>query len=291
MDYTKTCQGWIYCITNKVNGKRYIGQTNNYERRKREHFCSSVTWCPALHSAITKYGSSNFIMEPVVTFTAINRTVCVDIMNKLEIFYISKFKTLTHQNGYNINIGGQGNTGFKHTEEAKKLISEKLTGRKMPKEFGDVVRARHPEVTLPDNKRGVWLYDLSGWFAREYSSITEAMRALNKVNAAAKANIRNALKDPSRQAYGYLWRYKEEKDFPLFIDSYNKHKGLEKKEVYYYTLDKQLIGKFPSACDAAKQTGISLTAIESSLKSERQGRKRKSNYWSHIPPEMQVSVC
>ena len=33
MDYTKVCQGWIYCIINKVNGKKYIG-----------HYVNDVSW-------------------------------------------------------------------------------------------------------------------------------------------------------------------------------------------------------------------------------------------------------
>lgn len=28
---------YIYCYTNKINGHQYVGQTNNVERRKREH--------------------------------------------------------------------------------------------------------------------------------------------------------------------------------------------------------------------------------------------------------------
>ena len=28
---------YIYCYTNKLNNHKYVGQTNNYERRIREH--------------------------------------------------------------------------------------------------------------------------------------------------------------------------------------------------------------------------------------------------------------
>lgn len=33
----------IYKITNKNNSKIYIGQTNNIERRYREHFCWNLS--------------------------------------------------------------------------------------------------------------------------------------------------------------------------------------------------------------------------------------------------------
>ena len=29
---------YIYSFINKINGHRYIGKTNNVERRKREHY-------------------------------------------------------------------------------------------------------------------------------------------------------------------------------------------------------------------------------------------------------------
>lgn len=34
---------YIYKVTNKINGKIYIGQTNNFEKRKREHLLDKRT--------------------------------------------------------------------------------------------------------------------------------------------------------------------------------------------------------------------------------------------------------
>ena len=148
-------------------------------------------------------------MVPIVNFTAVNRQVCVDVMNQLEIYYIRKYQSLTHQNGYNVNEGGGGTLGFHHSDKTKRIILEKLTGRKMIKEFGDAIRARHPEVALPDNRKAVLLYDLNGVLFRVYNSLKEARVAIGKDTPSAKANIRRALKDDMMQAYGYLWRYKE----------------------------------------------------------------------------------
>lgn len=33
---------YIYCYTNKVNNHKYVGQTNNLERRIREHRSASI---------------------------------------------------------------------------------------------------------------------------------------------------------------------------------------------------------------------------------------------------------
>lgn len=43
-----TDMNYIYCYTNKINNHKYIGQTNNFERRKREH--ASCSFNPAASS-------------------------------------------------------------------------------------------------------------------------------------------------------------------------------------------------------------------------------------------------
>ena len=50
--------GYIYLFTNKINDKKYIGQTWNYKRRIGEHYrgygCAKL-----LKNAINKYGKEN----------------------------------------------------------------------------------------------------------------------------------------------------------------------------------------------------------------------------------------
>ena len=57
---------YIYCYTNKQNGKKYVGQTNNIKRRYKQHKDDSFTnyndarYNQAIHCAIRKYGLDNF---------------------------------------------------------------------------------------------------------------------------------------------------------------------------------------------------------------------------------------
>lgn len=58
----------IYKITNKINGKCYIGQSINIQKRINEHFWKSkcekdVSFNSILHTAIRKYGKENFEYE------------------------------------------------------------------------------------------------------------------------------------------------------------------------------------------------------------------------------------
>lgn len=62
---------YIYCYTNLINNKKYVGQTNNLERRKKQHIQDSihcfkgreVSYNLPFHAAIRKYGIENFDFE------------------------------------------------------------------------------------------------------------------------------------------------------------------------------------------------------------------------------------
>ena len=55
--------GIIYCYTNKINGKKYVGQTIHPEKRKWEH--SKAYDDSIFHRAIRKYGFDAFDYEVI----------------------------------------------------------------------------------------------------------------------------------------------------------------------------------------------------------------------------------
>ena len=60
----------IYKITNIIDGKIYIGSTNDYNRRYREHKNKMYGNCDkVLYDAIDKYGFENFTMELIEDYT------------------------------------------------------------------------------------------------------------------------------------------------------------------------------------------------------------------------------
>lgn len=92
-------EGIIYKITNKVNGKSYIGQTRyTIEFRWKQHQHKNDN--TYFHNAIHKYGIENFSIE-------ILEKCNIEDLNSREIFYIAKYDTF--KNGYNLTIGGDGN--------------------------------------------------------------------------------------------------------------------------------------------------------------------------------------
>ena len=85
----------IYKITNKINGKSYIGQSNNIYRRFKEH-CRRDSLI--IDQAIKKYGKENFNFEVI-------EECSLDKLNEKEVFWIKYFET--NMNGYNLSLGGE----------------------------------------------------------------------------------------------------------------------------------------------------------------------------------------
>jgi group I intron endonuclease len=110
--------GIIYKITNKINGKVYIGQTTRaLHIRWREH-CISPRRCPYLFRAIKKYGEENF--EIIVIKTCFT----IDELNHWEEYYIKELNTLAI-NGYNLRPGGKNK---KQHSTSKNKISKTMLG-------------------------------------------------------------------------------------------------------------------------------------------------------------------
>jgi hypothetical protein len=93
----------VYAITNKINGKMYIGQTSRpLNLRTKEHFCLKKTGCTGLYNAITKYGRDGFDVEVLATVP--NQTS----LDVAEVFFIQQYNTTNSKYGYNACPGGLG---------------------------------------------------------------------------------------------------------------------------------------------------------------------------------------
>jgi hypothetical protein len=91
-------QGLIYSVTNKINGKVYIGKTvYTLEQRKAQHFTtySKLRYTSLLYRSILKYGWDNFSWDVV-------EMVDLDNLNNRETELISLYGSL------NIAKGGDG---------------------------------------------------------------------------------------------------------------------------------------------------------------------------------------
>ena len=104
---------YIYCITNKITQKRYIGQTaKSVEQRMKTHkatYRKKRTWNFPLYRAMRKYGFDNFIPE-------ILEECSEEDLNAREVYWIDFFDT--YFNGYNATYGGEGRPQFDYDKIA-----------------------------------------------------------------------------------------------------------------------------------------------------------------------------
>jgi len=138
----------IYKITNKVNGKFYIGSSNNIKRRWRHHKSNLRSGTHAnihLQNSYDKHGESQFefvILEEVSKSKLLIR----------EQEYLDKAFG-GHQDIYNISkVAGSPMAGLNHTEEVKQLLSEKLSGENHP-HYGKPVSEEWRRKISKANKR------------------------------------------------------------------------------------------------------------------------------------------
>lgn len=109
--------GYIYLVTNKINGMQYVGQSQrtDIEDRWRDHKREKPAVGSYLCAAYKKYGINNFKFQIIC--------ICFDEdCDRFEEEYIKKFNTI-RPNGYNLKSGGNNS---KLSEETKQLISKRL---------------------------------------------------------------------------------------------------------------------------------------------------------------------
>lgn len=129
-------KGKIYKITNKLNGKIYVGQTiKSLEERFQKYCCGTSAkdkyhFNMAIKKAIRKYGKDNFTIELI-------EEVETDKLNEREVYWISFYDS--YNKGYNCTLGGQNGATKKCSlswTEENEVIEAKYLGFSI-KEIGE----------------------------------------------------------------------------------------------------------------------------------------------------------
>lgn len=114
----------IYLISNKINGKLYIGQTiQKIEVRFKRHLRDAINLdrSYAIHLAIRKYGTHNFAVSVLDICSSIEEA------NDKEKYFINHFNSLS-PNGYNLRAGGNNSL---HSDKTKEKISSSHRGKRL----------------------------------------------------------------------------------------------------------------------------------------------------------------
>jgi predicted GIY-YIG superfamily endonuclease len=219
----------IYQIRNKINGKIYIGQSIDIERRWNQHKYGKGSII--LRNAIKKYGINNFKFEILVEIEFTNKNEVIKKLTKLEQKWLDSEKPYLKENGYNQNKLSKPNIPIKRPDGYGELISR---------------------IKIDNNHCGkpVKQYDLVGDLIKIWKSAAEIERELG-----FKAeNISGCCLGKQYSSNGYIWLFYGVEIDDSRIELANNSRRLS--IVRQYDLGGNLINIFDNILDAESKTGI-----------------------------------
>lgn len=183
----------VYKIVNKINGRVYVGITNQgYKTRWYKHCSDSIHGCSyPLHCALRKHGTDNFIVEVI--------EICPTIENlkEREQYWIKELKSLTTENGYNLTLGGEGTFGRFHSEETKNKIRQRAFGRKASDQSKLI-------MSLASHKsKKISMFTLDGELIKTFRSASEAAKEIGAI----RTNVAACARGKYKQSKGYKFSY------------------------------------------------------------------------------------
>lgn len=215
--------GYIYKITNHVNGKIYIGQ-------KKSPVLIETYWGSGklITQAIKKYGVENFSRE------ILQWCSCKEELNQQEVYFISIFKSQDSNVGYNISPGGTSiNSGRHFSEEHKRKISESNKGKKA---------SEKTKSKLSESHKGLQAGEKHPLYGKHPSKetrklISEAHMGIKKSDQARK-RMSIAHQNPSvqlRESMSARMKGNQIVKGRIWINNGEISKMIYPKEIAYYT--------------------------------------------------------
>lgn len=122
---------YIYILTNKLSGRRYIGKhsTNNLD----DNYMGSGY---IIREIKKKYGKDIFLKQ-IIEFCKTEEEAL-----ERQKYWIKEYNALQSYNFYNLDEGGLGHTGYKASQETKRKMSQAQKRR-----FQD--KTKHPRYNKP----------------------------------------------------------------------------------------------------------------------------------------------
>lgn len=255
--------GYIYKVTNNINGNIYIGQTSRtIQQRWNDHIYQTYSpiepYKSALHDAIKKYGQDSFTVTEV-------EQCANDKLNEREIYWIDYYNS--YNKGYNLSRGGGGwrkcddeklmelwNAGYSVAEMIEMIDIGRDTISNHLKSLGvsgEEIEKRGKQCGGRKKSKPVYQYDIDGNFIREFQTIKDAEKYIGGIQIHT---------DTKYKSYGgYLWRNfkvdkidlggKRQNPKPKVI---KESKPKPVKKVYQYSIYGEYIQSFNSCTEAAE---------------------------------------
>lgn len=212
--------GIIYKWANKVNGKKYVGQTIHPEKRYQQHKRGERADSQIVDRAILKYGPKNFDYTVLLTIHADTREELRGLLDEAEIALIrleqSYYKTGL---GYNMTLGGMTRGSYTHTETTKMKLSRIMKGKKLSEAAKRNIAEGHRGLKLSElhkaslqkahkaDMKHVRQLTVDGVLIAEYDSIKAAERTtgINRGGISACINGKQQ-RTTGRDGVSYKWK-------------------------------------------------------------------------------------
>lgn len=183
----------VYIHTNKINGKKYVGQTcqkPEYRWGKNGRGYRSETY---FGKAIQKYGWNNFEHEIIAS------NLTQEEAKNFEILLIDKLDTMNPDKGYNLTKGGEGTVGVVRSDEWKEKQRQAQLGKNISEETRKLISENSAR------RRGtVFQYTKSKEFIKEWDC-AETARRVTGIN-----HIDDVCRGDRKSAGGFIWKYAKE---------------------------------------------------------------------------------
>lgn len=272
---------YIYLVTDKTNGKHYVGQTCDPKSRKWQHESNRKEDDCLFHRALESHGHENFIWEIIC------KTTTKVMANALEKMFIQVYNSYK-PNGYNMTKGGDGGSmwnarpvvcltlngkfvkrydsageaqridGFWNSNVLESCKNENLTCLGYMFMFEDEYQkygARKYKKNRAYNVRKIIQCDQEGNFIEAFDSVVDAAEKTGVRRSTISANLIGTYK----HAGGYIFVYAE--NFPIKdIEKYRcRKKGVPVQQRDVKT--NEVIAEYDRIADAGRALGKNYKAI------------------------------
>lgn len=211
---------YIYQITNKINGKIYIGKTeHSIEKRFKEHCTDAFkdrNEKRPLYAAMRKYGIENF------EISLLEET---NNPEEREVYWIEQKRSFKF--GYNATLGGDGKRYIDYDlviATYQELQNITLTAKRLNISTDSVRNALNskqinikPSSEIAKEKYGktIKMYNLKNEYLCSFSTLKEAASFLVNNGYAAStailkgvaAHIRDCANNKRKTAYQHVWKW------------------------------------------------------------------------------------